>query len=278
MGWGNLVTYEQQLKMLDERDSYSHFYYRGLNAENGVDLYVRLSSFLDTLHRDFENSKFEDNCIIVSHGLTIRMFISRWLHLSVEDYEEIKNPKNCEYFILELNPETNKYQLSKPLEKHNIYHDWRYVKDNDEYSDSLIQEHEILQKELSSNMILEEKIPTTQSTFYDIKHLSIDKKIKLLEHAIDIRTKAWIDKLDCSISIARQQVTDMTFPDIVNKLENRSHFVVIKRYDFCKNQYYGEIGFSTNPDIDGVTYFLFIYVLMNNLNDIVNKYDLVNHI
>lgn len=126
-GWGNLVGREEQDKMSNERDSYSHFYYRGLNAENGVDLYVRLSSFLDTLHRDFEKEYFPENCILVSHGLTIRMFIARWFHYTVEQYEAIKNPKNCQHIILELNPETGKYELTEPLEQHQVYHTWKYV-------------------------------------------------------------------------------------------------------------------------------------------------------
>ena len=33
--------------------------------------------------------------LIVTHGLTIRCFVMRFLHLRVEDFDELANPSNC---------------------------------------------------------------------------------------------------------------------------------------------------------------------------------------
>jgi broad specificity phosphatase PhoE len=38
--------------------------------------------------------------LIVSHGLTLRCFVMRFLHLSVEQFEAINNPSNCDVITL----------------------------------------------------------------------------------------------------------------------------------------------------------------------------------
>ena len=112
-----------------ERDSYGHFYYRFLGGESCADVFDRVSGFLDTLHRDFEKIDYPNNCIIVTHGMALRIFCMRWLHLSVEEFEVLKNPKNCEFQVLSLN-KFGKYELKTELKKwdkplHNYQYDWK---------------------------------------------------------------------------------------------------------------------------------------------------------
>jgi broad specificity phosphatase PhoE len=38
--------------------------------------------------------------VIVSHGLTIRCFAMRFLHLTVEQFDEMANPDNCEVITI----------------------------------------------------------------------------------------------------------------------------------------------------------------------------------
>ena len=40
--------------------------------------------------------KNKDKVLIVSHGLTIRCFVMRFLHLTVEEFDSMKNPGNCD--------------------------------------------------------------------------------------------------------------------------------------------------------------------------------------
>jgi broad specificity phosphatase PhoE len=110
-----------------ERDSYGNFYYRFDGGESCADVFDRVSNFLDTLHRDFEKNSFPKNCVIVTHGMTLRVFLMRFLHLSVEEFERLKNPGNCQFVILEL--KGSKYILTTGLEeykeiKHNYQFDW----------------------------------------------------------------------------------------------------------------------------------------------------------
>jgi broad specificity phosphatase PhoE len=85
-----------------ERDAYGHFYYRFQGGESCADVFDRISSFLDTLHRDFEKAAFPDNAVIVAHGMTNRVFLMRFLHYTVEEFEFLRNPKNCGMYVLEL--------------------------------------------------------------------------------------------------------------------------------------------------------------------------------
>ena len=112
--WGHLRPKEETDIYEGERDSFSTFYYRMPDGESGADVYDRISDFLSTLHRDFEKEDFPENTIIVTHGMTIRLFLMRWFHWSVEEFEDIRNPSNCDIFILEKQG-NGKYELLTSL-------------------------------------------------------------------------------------------------------------------------------------------------------------------
>ena len=76
------------------QDTHGKFYYRFKGGESPADCYDRVASFLESLQRQVER-KGKKKILIVSHGLTIRCFVMRFLHLSVEQFESIKNPSNC---------------------------------------------------------------------------------------------------------------------------------------------------------------------------------------
>ena len=109
-----------------ERDSYGHFYYRFDGGESCGDVFDRVSDFMNTLHRDFERDKYPKNVIIVTHGMTMRVFLMRWLHLKVEEFEQLANPKNCEFIALKLNC-FEKYDLVTDLRQYSsINHPYQY--------------------------------------------------------------------------------------------------------------------------------------------------------
>ena len=114
--WGHLRHPDENRGISEERDTFSTFYYRIPDGESGADVYDRVSSFLDTLHRDFEKIDFPENVLIVTHGLTMRLFLMRWFHWTVEEYESLRNPKNCQIVIMEKQFD-NHYQLISELEK-----------------------------------------------------------------------------------------------------------------------------------------------------------------
>ena len=112
--WGHLRPREETDVYESERDKYGTFYYRFPDGESCADVYDRVSDFLNTLHRDFKKKDFAENAVVVTHGMTIRLFLMRWFHWSVEEFEAVRNPYNCEFFILERQP-YGKYDLKTSL-------------------------------------------------------------------------------------------------------------------------------------------------------------------
>ncbi len=125
--WGtSLSEFREDLEV--ERDGYGHFCWRFPNGESCADVFDRVSSFLNTLHRDFEKEEYPRNVLIVTHGMTMRLLLMRWFHLSVEQFELLANPENCGIYHLQLNALDNKYDLlTTPRKydqpKHNYLYD-----------------------------------------------------------------------------------------------------------------------------------------------------------
>ena len=118
--WGHLQNVEEAKKVYSERDAYGIFYFRFQHGESGADVYDRLSDFMATMHRDFQKKDFPENVVLVTHGLSIRLFIMRWFHLTVEEFEALKNPENGQIIIMEKIDNDN-YKLSVPFETHEVY-------------------------------------------------------------------------------------------------------------------------------------------------------------
>lgn len=115
-----------QEKIEEYRDSYGHFYYRFRDGgESCADVFDRMSDFMNTMHRDFQKKDFPRNVIIVTHGMTMRLFIMRWFHCSVEEFESWGNPLNCGYYLL-TRGEEEKYILETPLRTHKLRHEFQF--------------------------------------------------------------------------------------------------------------------------------------------------------
>lgn len=108
---GEYVDYEQ------EREAYGSYFYRFQGGESCADVEDRISCFLNSLHRDFASKKFPKNVVIVSHGMAMRVFLKRWLKLTVDEFELLRNPRNCQVIVLQKN-KVGKYELTQPLEQY----------------------------------------------------------------------------------------------------------------------------------------------------------------
>ena len=87
-GYGNVA--EQKKK----RRVHGWFYYRYEGGESPADCYDRVSGFIDSMMRQVER-KGKKKIVIVTHGLSIRCFVTRFLHLTVAEYEKMANPDNA---------------------------------------------------------------------------------------------------------------------------------------------------------------------------------------
>ncbi|MDJ0319733.1 histidine phosphatase family protein [Pseudarthrobacter sp. PS3-L1] len=112
--WANFQSaadIEEQRKL---RNAYGHFFYRFREGESGSDVYDRTSSFLETLHRHWDRPSYASNTLLVTHGLTMRLFCMRWFHWSVEYFESLNNPDNAALRTL-VRGRDGKYSLDEPF-------------------------------------------------------------------------------------------------------------------------------------------------------------------
>jgi broad specificity phosphatase PhoE len=86
--------YENVESQEARRKTHGWFYYRFTGGESPADCYDRTSSFLESMMRQAER-KSAKRILLVTHGLTIRCFVMRFMHLSVEQFDDLANPKNC---------------------------------------------------------------------------------------------------------------------------------------------------------------------------------------
>ena len=91
--------YEPAEAQEELRRKHGWFYYRFRGGESPADCYDRTSSFLESMMRQIER-KQASRVLIVTHGLTIRCFVMRFLHLSVEEFDALANPANCHVVTL----------------------------------------------------------------------------------------------------------------------------------------------------------------------------------
>lgn len=122
--WGHLRDETERDNVIKDRDAYGTFYFRIPDGESCADVYDRVTTFLDTLHRDFEKPDYPDNAILVTHGMTIRLFLMRWFQWSVEDFEALSNPPNCATVIMSLQND-GRYALSTELKRHTVRHQYQ---------------------------------------------------------------------------------------------------------------------------------------------------------
>jgi broad specificity phosphatase PhoE len=92
-GYGNVESQQQHRKV------HGWFYYRYEGGESPADCYDRTSMFLESMMRQVSRKRCK-SVLIVTHGLSIRCFVMRFLHLTVEQFDEIINPANCDIITI----------------------------------------------------------------------------------------------------------------------------------------------------------------------------------
>jgi len=104
--FGNFQNVDEVIDAKSERQRFGRFYYRFSSGEAGLDVYSRVSSFISTLVRDCHQYRqcgydLENmTIVIVTHGLTLRLFLMRWFQFSVKEFERSENPGNSELSVL----------------------------------------------------------------------------------------------------------------------------------------------------------------------------------
>eukprot|EP00160_Parvularia_atlantis_P002166 Unigene11759_Nuclearia_a/m.35843 Unigene11759_Nuclearia_a/g.35843 ORF Unigene11759_Nuclearia_a/g.35843 Unigene11759_Nuclearia_a/m.35843 type:complete len:137 (+) Unigene11759_Nuclearia_a:517-927(+) len=116
--WGHAASIEHYERLEVERARVGRFFYRFPQGESGADVFDRVTGFLESLFRHIshrDSHHVDNNIVIVSHGLLMRLFLMRFYWFSVEQFEAIWNFRNCEIVIMERDNVTGKFVLKTPL-------------------------------------------------------------------------------------------------------------------------------------------------------------------
>ncbi|XP_022719325.1 phosphoglycerate mutase-like protein AT74 [Durio zibethinus] len=106
--FGNFQVEERMKVIKETREKFGRFFYRFPEGESAADVFDRVSSFLESLWRDIDLNRLHNdptqdlNLIIISHGLASRVFLMKWFKWTVEQFEHLNNPGNCEIRVMEL--------------------------------------------------------------------------------------------------------------------------------------------------------------------------------
>jgi len=92
--WGDLRNI---IEREDNTDKYFDFYYQPLDGESFMDCYHRCVTFDNMLKHQVSN---KDNVIIIGHGEQIRCYLMHLLGWTLEEFNEHKNPENCEVIMV----------------------------------------------------------------------------------------------------------------------------------------------------------------------------------
>ncbi len=108
-----------------------------------------------------------------------------------------------------------------------------------------------------------------QDIFYDTAKLSHSEQKAILRKAYSISERWWFDKLDCSVSIARQRVKNISFEDAMDHFaEGALMNTILRRQTLPVDEPHLEVGFrSMETPID---YFLWVIVPLKHADDIVD--------
>eukprot|EP01063_Lacrimia_lanifica_P042001 TRINITY_DN9947_c0_g1_i1.p1 TRINITY_DN9947_c0_g1~~TRINITY_DN9947_c0_g1_i1.p1 ORF type:complete len:616 (+),score=161.68 TRINITY_DN9947_c0_g1_i1:82-1929(+) len=107
--FGNFQSIGLSAAVKAEMKAVGRFYYRRPNAESSADVFDRISAFWDALLSGGPTSLLQDRpkqfgaCLLVTHGLTIRLLLMSIFQWSVETFESVFNIGNCEHITLRRN-------------------------------------------------------------------------------------------------------------------------------------------------------------------------------
>ncbi|MBP9089646.1 histidine phosphatase family protein [bacterium] len=95
---------EHGYKSVDQQESmrklHGWFYYRYEGGESPADCYDRCASFIESMMQQVRRKPGTRQIFICTHGLTARLLVMRFLYLTVEQFELLDNPYNCDVITI----------------------------------------------------------------------------------------------------------------------------------------------------------------------------------
>lgn len=102
----NTIDWQEALRKV-----HGWFYYRFKGGESPADGFDRICTFLESMMRQIKRKKAK-KVLIVTHGLIMRCFVMRFMHLTVEQFESLANPHNCDIITIGLKKDMENPQFT----------------------------------------------------------------------------------------------------------------------------------------------------------------------
>lgn len=114
--FGNFQSHRAIQENKAQRSDFGRFFYRFPDGgESGFDVYNRVSGFISTMRRDADDvlERWTEKCpsrldngegmtiCIVTHGLALRLILTRYFQYTVHEFERSYNPNNGRVVVLE---------------------------------------------------------------------------------------------------------------------------------------------------------------------------------
>ncbi|KAK1291750.1 hypothetical protein QJS10_CPB17g01944 [Acorus calamus] len=110
--FGNFQVEERMRAIKETRERFGRFFFRFPDGESAADVFDRVATkcadFMESMWRDIDMKRLNHdanadiNLVIISHGLTSRIFLMKWFKWTVEQFEHLNNPGNCECRVMQL--------------------------------------------------------------------------------------------------------------------------------------------------------------------------------
>ena len=100
--WDEIAPAETHHTNVRQNSLRGNFFCRLPQGESPLDVFVRISSFMESVYRD----RF-DNLFIMTHGAVIKVMLMKLFHYSLEWFYQEKRPANCSIRLIERDDDQN---------------------------------------------------------------------------------------------------------------------------------------------------------------------------
>lgn len=94
--WDEIAPEETHNTGIRQNSLRGRFFCRMPQGESPLDVYTRISTFMESIYRD----RF-DNLFVVTHGAVIKVFLMRMFHYSLDWFYHEHRPENCSIRLIE---------------------------------------------------------------------------------------------------------------------------------------------------------------------------------
>ncbi len=167
--FGNFQKKSEMDAMKDEKKKFGKFYYRIPNGESGMDVYNRVSSYIGTLFREFERHDNTDQevpggpILIITHGLTLRLFLMRWFQVSVTEFEDTYNPDNGDVVVMTRVGSANSIYRNHENLNENLYYLDEESQQKQRWPKRLYDLTQVISRKISQSLSCDQDLPSVNS-------------------------------------------------------------------------------------------------------------------